>query len=68
MVLHQKNNLQMIYLLQEEEVVLQGTQNGIHTEQNVSAFSYGRGAEDFANYDVIDNTSIFKYVKEVITK
>ena len=37
---------------------------GGHTETDVKVFAYGKGAEDLTKYDVIDNTSIYKFIKQ----
>lgn len=40
------------------------TSNGAHTQKNVLLYAYGNSAKDITNYDVIDNTSICKFVKQ----
>lgn len=37
-----------------------------HTESDVVLYAYGIGAKDITKYDIIDNTSIYKFVKQVI--
>jgi len=43
------------------------TSGGDHTDANVLVYAYGIGAEDLTQYDIIDNTSIHKFVKQGIT-
>lgn len=45
-----------------------GQLEGSHTETNVLLYAYGKGASDLTKYDIIDNTSIFKFVKQVLTR
>ena len=40
------------------------TSNGQHTDTDVVIYAYGVGASDITKYDVIDNTSIYKFVKQ----
>lgn len=42
------------------------TSDGSHTSKNVLIFAYGMGAEDLTKYDVIDNTCIYKFIKQGI--
>lgn len=42
------------------------TSNGTHTEINVPIYAYGIGANDITKYDVIDNTSVYKFIKQGI--
>ena len=37
-----------------------------HTETNVDLYAYGIGANDITEYDIIDNTSIYKFIKQGI--
>ena len=37
-----------------------------HTETNVALYAYGIGANDITEYDIIDNTSIYKFIKQGI--
>jgi len=37
-----------------------------HTETNVPIYAYGIGAEDVTKYNVIDNTSVYKFIKQGI--
>ncbi len=43
------------------------TSIGQHTESNVLVYAYGIGASDLTNYDLIDNTSIFKFSKQILS-
>lgn len=43
------------------------TSNGNHTNANVLLYAYGIGAEDLTKYDIIDNTSICKFIKQGIS-
>ncbi len=40
------------------------TSYGAHTETNVLLYAYGNSANDLTKYDVIDNTSIYKFLKQ----
>ena len=40
------------------------TSNGEHTDADVLVYAYGLGAEEITQYDVIDNTSIYSFVKQ----
>lgn len=42
------------------------TSNGNHTNVDVLVYAYGVGAEDLTRYDVIDNTSISKFIRQGI--
>ena len=42
------------------------TSGGSHTSANVLLFAYGMGAKDLTKYDLIDNTSICKFVRQGI--
>lgn len=42
------------------------TSNGNHTNLDVLVYAYGVGAEDLTKYDVIDNTSISKFIRQGI--
>ena len=44
------------------------TSGGAHTETNVLVYAYGLGAQDLTNYDLIDNTSIFKFIKQALAR
>jgi len=39
------------------------TSNGEHTNANVILYAYGIGANELTQYDIIDNTSIHRFVK-----
>lgn len=43
------------------------TSEGQHTNSNVIVYAYGIGARDITQYDIIDNTSIYKFIKQAIT-
>lgn len=59
---------QLVDSLFTNQVVKNGQTEGAHTETNVPVYAYGKGASDLTNYKLIDNTSIFKFVKQVLTK
>lgn len=42
------------------------TSDGEHTNANVLLYAYGVGADDITKYDVIDNTSIYRFIKQGI--
>ena len=39
---------------------------GQHTNKKVLAYAYGKGAEELTKYDIIDNTSIYKFVRQAL--
>ena len=42
------------------------TSGGTHTSRNVLVYAYGIGAEHLTQYDIIDNTSICKFIRQGI--
>ena len=42
------------------------TSNGQHTQKDVPIYAYGLGENDITQYDIIDNTSIFKFIKQAL--
>ncbi|MBP3800835.1 MAG: alkaline phosphatase [Clostridia bacterium] len=43
------------------------TSRGNHTQTDVLVYAYGKSAEDLTQYDTIDNTSIYKFIKQGLT-
>lgn len=42
------------------------TSNGQHTDSDVLVYAYGIGAQEITKYDFIDNTSIYKFIRQGI--
>lgn len=62
---HETGGLKLDDISSKEQLTdLLFTSNGQHTQTNVVIYAYGLGAEDITQYDIIDNTSICKFVRQ----
>ena len=62
---HETGGLKLDDISSKEQLTdLLFTSNGQHTQTNVMIYAYGLGAEDITQYDIIDNTSICKFVRQ----
>ena len=62
---HETGGIDMNGVVNKEQLTNDLFKNpGGHTETDVLVYAYGNGAEDLTQYDVIDNTSIFKFIKQ----
>jgi len=53
--------------LTKELFIFGNSEFSLHTNINVPLYIYGNGAEDLTKYDVIDNTDIFKFIRECLS-
>lgn len=62
---HETGGLNLDGVFSKEQLTnLLFTSNGQHTDKDVLIYAYGLGAKDITKYDVIDNTSIYEFIKQ----
>lgn len=62
---HETGGLNLDGVTSKEQLTdLLFTSYGQHTQANVVIYAYGLGASDITKYDIIDNTSIYRFVRK----
>ena len=63
---HETGGLKADKYIHKEQLTNKLFTTSEHTETDVALYAYGIGAEDITKYEIIDNTSIYKFIKQGI--
>ena len=63
---HETGGLKVDKYMHKEQLTNKLFTTTEHTENDVALYAYGVGANDITKYEIIDNTSIYKFIKQGI--